>query len=87
MSIIVSMWVEIHKLKQLQELVKSYDGRFTSPNEGYTGLTSYITISFEDPMNYRGFCQDWDRLNTNIVEKTRKNTWLATLKTFWYRLF
>lgn len=86
MNIIISMWVDIHKLKQLQDLIKTYDGRFTGPSVGYIKDRLRVTVSFEDPMNYRGFCEDWDRLNTNIVEKTRKKTWLATLKTFWYRL-
>lgn len=76
MSIAVSQWVDTHKVKQLYELLKFYNGK--TKNWGTIPTNQervYLTYSFECMNLYHLFQEDWDRLNTPIVEKTRKLTW------------
>lgn len=90
MTITCSEWIRMEKVNQLYELIKAYNGR---THNWYTAMPTYardrvyLTYSFECMGMYNLFSEDWNRLNTNIVEKTRKKSWRATLRNFWSRHF
>jgi hypothetical protein len=86
----VTEWVPIHKLNRLQQLLKIHNGYFVTQyivNSCKILDRPYMSYKFEDMESYKAFYSDWTRETTKIVEKTRKKTWLRTLKAFLYRLF